>query len=218
MMRAMEIPQVDTAYLDRTLLDREGRFHVMPAADLRAFELDHLRAWCFLNARYNLPTLELVEAVKSIIGSRSAIEIGAGMGDFGRALGIPMTDAYQQTTPEMQLYYKAFGQPPIHPPADVEKLDAIEAITKYKPQVVVAAWVTQLFQEGDSEAKIGSSIYGVDEGWVLDHCETYIFVGNEGTHKDKRILKKPHHTAYPYYVVSRSADPSKNVMWVWGKR
>jgi hypothetical protein len=211
------IPIVDTEYIDRFLLNCKRQYNVPGARSLKAFEHSHLQVWCHRRARYNLPTTELVEAVKGLIDSRSAIEIGAGMGDFGRALGIPMTDSHQQTLPEMQLYYAVAGQPAIHPPSDVEKLDAVGAVTKYKPRVVVASWVTQLYQDGDAPRKIGSSIYGVDEHWVLDHCETYIFVGNTGVHKDKRILTRPHQETRPYYLVSRGRDQAANVLWVWNR-
>lgn len=139
------------------------------------------------------------------------------MGDLGSLLGIPMTDSYSQTTPEMRMYYASLGQPIISPPPSVEKLDALEAVKKYKPEVVVAAWVTQLFQDGDTEEKIGSSVYGVDELRILDCCQTYIFIGNAQVHKDKRILKKPHETHKAYYLLSRSLHAQENVIWVWSK-
>jgi hypothetical protein len=94
----------------------------------------------------------------------------------------------------------------------------MEAIKKYRPKVVVAAWVTQLYQDGDTPKKIGSSIHGVDEAWVLDNVETYIFVGNEHVHKDKRILSRPYREIRnPHYVVSRAFDQTQNVIWIWGK-
>ena len=138
------------------------------------------------------------------------------MGDLGACLGIPMTDSYCQTTPEMRLYYASLGQPIISPPSTVEKLDAVTAVEKYKPPVVVASWVTQLFRDGDSEAQIGSSVVGADEEWIVDHCETYIFVGNEEVHKHKRILKRDHREFKSWAWMSRAFDPSKNVIWVWG--
>ena len=215
---AKPLPQVDTAYLDRMLLNREGKFHLMPAADVKRLDHEHLQVWCHRRTRYNIPTVELVEFVKRGIDGRTALEIGAGMGDFGRHLGIPMTDSHMQTLPEMQALMAQMGQPPLCPPEEVEKLDGVEAVTKYKPQVVVAAWVTQLYQEGDDVKQVGSCIGGVDEEWLLDHCETLIFVGNEHTHRDKRILRHPHATLKPWYLVSRAFDQSKNVIWIWGKQ
>ncbi len=216
-MRAQQIPDVDTTYLDRFFLDREGKYHLPAAADAKRFDHTHVQTWCHRRTRYNLPTIELVELVKERIAGRSAIEVGAGMGDFGRHLGIPMTDSYMQTTPEIQALMRSMGQPALSPPPEVEQLDALQAIQKHKPQVVVAAWVTQLFQQGDQEAKIGSSIRGVDEGWLLDHCDTYIFVGNEEVHGDKRIMRHPHITLKPWHLLSRGFDQTKNAVWIWGK-
>ena len=217
MMQARHLDPVDTTYLNRVLFNGRGQFHCLPAEDLKRYDPQHLQAWCHTRARYNLPTQELVEFVKTVIGSRSAIEIGSGMGDFGRALGIPMTDSYEQTTPESQLYYSMLGQPTIHPPPGVERLNAVEAIKRHRPQVVVAAWVTQLYQDGDTPKKIGSSVHGVDEGWVLDNVETYIFVGNARVHRDKRILSRPHREMRPSFVVSRAFDQAENVIWIWNR-
>jgi hypothetical protein len=214
-MQAKILDPVDTTYLDRVFLDSRGEYRVPPCAELLRENHDHIQAWCHHNARYNLPTQELVEFVKGIIGSRSAIEIGSGMGDFGRALGIPMTDSYQQTMPEVRLYYAMIGQPIISPPPKVERLNAMEAIKKYKPQVVVASWVTQLYQNGDTPKNIGSNIHGIDEMWLLDNVETYIHVGNERVHKDKRILAREHRELHLPFVVSRAFDQDKNVVWIW---
>jgi hypothetical protein len=216
-MQAKVLQDTDVSYLDRVLLKRDGSFAALPASTVKAYPHEHVQIWCHKKARYNIPTEEQILFLKTEIGERSAIEIGAGMGDLGGLLGIPMTDSYIQTTVEMQLYYKSLGQPTITPPPTVEKLDAVQAITKYKPQVVVASWVTQLYRDGDSENNVGACISGVDEEWTLDHCDTYIFIGNEAVHKDKRILKHLHRTCKPHWLVSRAYDQSKNVIWIWGK-
>ena len=70
----------------------------------------------------------------------------------------------------MRLYYAAFNQPVIEPPSYVEKMDANMAVAAHKPQAVVGAFVTQKFQEGDTEAKIGSSMYGPNELQIVDKC------------------------------------------------
>jgi hypothetical protein len=217
MLSYREVPRVDISHLDRFFFDSEGKFQARSAKDVRLFDNDELRTWCHLRSRYNIPTSEQVDTLKNTIGNRSALEIGAGMGDLGALLGIRMTDSYNQTLPEVKAYYDLLGQPTISPPSSVEKIDAVEAIKKYKPQVVIAAWVTQLFQEGDTEARIGSSVYGVDEGWLLDHCEAYVFVGNHNVHKYKRINTRRHATYDSWNLVSRALDPKKNFIAVWGK-
>ncbi len=79
---------------------------------------------------------------------------------------------------------------------------------KYKPDVVVGCWVTQLYQPGDEgpPKKIGSSVYGIDEFDLLDHCQTYLFAGNRLVHGDKRILKREH---------EEHELPAQNVVYVW---
>lgn len=52
--------------------------------------------------------------------------------------------------------------------------------------------------------KIGSSVYGVDELAMLPKIETYINIGNDVTHGDKRILKFPHETfRFPWLITRR---------------
>ena len=103
------------------------------------------------------------------------------------------------------------GQKPIFPPEDVKKFEASEAVGYYKPQVVLGSYITQKFQEGDSEAKIGSSLYGVDELSIMPQIETYIAVGNTKTHGDKRLLKKYPHEVYRFpWIYTRSLQPELN--------
>src|SRR5271170_675184 len=64
-----------------------------------------LKLFCHATGRYGLPTIELVEYLKELIGGRSAIEIGAGNGDLGRHLGIPMTDSRLQEDPVIRERY-----------------------------------------------------------------------------------------------------------------
>jgi hypothetical protein len=91
--------------LDEAWLDSDGRVRALPAA---AFDVDPYDrfVWCAARARYGLPTVELVERLREMIGGRRALEVGAGQGDLGRLLGIPMTDSAQQTTAEMRAYYQ----------------------------------------------------------------------------------------------------------------
>jgi hypothetical protein len=77
--------------------------------------------------------------------------------------------------------------------------------------------VTQLYQPGDEgPPKVGSSIYGVDEFDVLEHCKMYICIGNRDVHGDKRILQRPHvELQGEPGLVSRGFDQSKNLIYVW---
>ena len=137
---------------------------------------------------YQLPTWELIDWLKEAIGRRMAIEICAGRSCLGRPLGIPMSDSYLHLHPDMQRMYQMLKQTPTQPPDDVERLTANEAVRKYKPQVVIGAWVTQLGTEGLDQ----TNPCGTDEEAILDTGCIYIHIGNVGAHGKKRILNRPH--------------------------
>ena len=82
---------------------------------------------------YLLPTIELVERLKRAIDGRRAIEIGSGNGVLAEALGIQGTDNFMQEMPKYKALYAAQGQPTIKYGKNVENLDALAAIKKYKP-------------------------------------------------------------------------------------
>lgn len=217
MQQALSLPKVDIGPLDALLLDDQGHGRAPRAVDLLAFPPERIQVWAHLRARYGIPTAELLVCLRTILGARRAIEIGAGMGDLGRLLGIPRTDSYSQTSPELRALYAGMGQPVIEPPSDVERLDALAAIAKHKPEVVVASWVTQLYLPGDEKPpKIGSSVLGVDELTLLREVTTYVFVGNREVHGDKRALRKPHAEYQGDVLVSRAFTPRENVLYVWG--
>jgi hypothetical protein len=65
--------------LDAALLLPNGRLRLMPTAELLAFGLSRLQAWCVLRARYQRVTRELVQWLSDRIAGRTELEIGAGM-------------------------------------------------------------------------------------------------------------------------------------------
>jgi hypothetical protein len=174
-----------------------------------------LLLWAVKNAVYVFPTTELIVWLKDKIAGRKAIEICAGHGSIGRALDIISTDSFMQTMPEVQAYYRLINAPTTNPPSDVYRFEANEAVDTLKPKVVVGGYVTQLYQEGDAEG-IGSSIYGVNELDLVSKIQTYIMIGNEKTHGDKRIFGKYPHEKYKFdWLVTRSIDPSLNCIYIW---
>jgi hypothetical protein len=207
--------EAEVTTIGATLLDELGRVRALPVAQLRGFDQEALLVWCYRNARYGLPTTELVAWIKARIGDRSAIEIGAGMGDLGAAIGIPTTDSAAQDTPELRYYYSTLGQRAIVPPTHVERISGNAAIATYRPKVVVASWVTQRFLPGDTERGIGAFYEGVDEITLLEHVDTYIFLGNKKVHGDKRILARPHEEHALPFLASRATAPELDVVWVW---
>ena len=209
------IPNEDTSYMDEVLLDHDERVRMLPASEYAKFPKHHIQLWCVRNARYGLPTTELVEWLKSEIGGRSAIEVGAGNGDLGRLLGIPMSDNYCQRLPQVIAYYKAIRQEPTNPPKDVAFADAVAAVKAIAPSVVVGSWITHKF---NGDPQLGGNDYGPAEEEMLDHVSTYIHVGNEGVHGMKPLLARPHRSLKFPWIVSRASDQSKNIIYVWDRK
>lgn len=211
------LQNVETDYIDRILLDEHGRLRALFAASVfAALPPGHLRVWCHQRARYGLPTMELVQWLRDRIAGREVIEIGSGNGDLGYLAGIRETDSYIQQTPELRLYYGLTGQPPTNPPATVRKIDALQAIAKFKPRVVVASWFTRKFEAGqDREGEAQANIYGVREEEIVAQVETYIHIGQESVHAQKTIRALPHETIKLSGLLSRTADQGTNMIQVW---
>lgn len=203
---------------DNGLLRPSDRMRIMPASWWHKFPVDVVRTWANVRGRYVIPTEELITWLKRRVNERKCLEIGAGFGDVGRALGIHMTDSAMQMRPEMRLFYRSIGQLPIDPPGDVGRIDGNCAVAEHRPAVVVACFVTQAFEEGDTEADIGSSVYGVDEANIVEQVAEYIHVGNDSVHGSQRIRSLPHSTIRPPWLITRAKDPSKNSIRMWAKK
>lgn len=214
MLNSSEVDAI-AAKLDPLLLDGD-RIKLLPASFYDQFEWMDLRIWCQARAFYTIPTVELIDWLKAQIGDRSAIEVAAGNSSIGFHLGIRASDSYHQHLPEMLLYYAAHGQPVTNPSPEVEKLEAVEAVEKYKPQVVIASWLTQKYQAGDESKGVNSSIYGAKESEILDRVETYIHVGSKSSHGDKRILQYPHEEVILPGLITRGAGQS--IIYVWSSK
>jgi len=194
------------------LLDANGHLQPRPCAEYDALSYEDLRLFCHWNARYLLVTTELVVWLKALIGDRSALEIGAGCGDLGRAVGIKMTDSYQQTWPDVKKYYDLTKQPIIKYGADVQERDANSAVKKWTPDVVVGAWVTHWIDPHLPPPEGGGNMYGIKEDEILKHCKYYVLIGAEGIHKYKKIMALPHKVMDAPFVRSRRTD---NRIWIW---
>lgn len=205
--------------MDAELLDGEGRLQAVPASVYAAYSQPEIALWAVQRAAYYLPTVEAVTFIReALLGPLDRVlEIGAGSGAFGRALGVRMTDSYQQERPEIAVMYRLLQQPVIRYGRDVEKLDAHAAIEKYHPEVVVAAWVTN--RKDDASGVTIGNPDGVWEEHVIgaSSVRRYVFVGHEQVHQHKPILKFPHETLVVPGLYSRSMQSGRNVVWVWDK-
>ena len=205
------LPGADIKPLDDLMYRSDGLLNIVPSKRLFEFPHTTLQTWCVKRGVYQFPTEELINWLYKQIAGRKAIEICAGNGVIGRALGIPITDSYMQTIPEIKAYYESLKQTVIEPPPDVLKFTANDAVRHFKPDVVIGAWVTQLYQKGDTDG----SVMGVDELEIIAHAK-YIHIGNDRSHGYKLSMRKSHEHHYFDWLVSRGQDQSKNHLGVWG--
>lgn len=210
----LEIDPAKLATLEEQVLNTSGRQRPVPASVYASQEPVTIAALCVKHGIYGLVTNELVEFIREFIKDRQAIEIGAGDGVLADALGIIATDNYQMEDPEIRAAYARMMQPITKYGPRVRKLDAEAAVKKYQPDVIVASWVTHKYKREEHER--GGNMYAPDELWLLDNCETLIFVGNTSTHAKHRLLKQPHLHFHEEWLYSRAVK-GKNFVGVWGK-
>jgi hypothetical protein len=205
----------DVSYLDKMLTDSEGKLLLLSSKIYDEIDRQALMLWCHKTARYCIPTIELIEWLSEEIRGRTAIEIGAGRGELGRHLGIPMTDNKMQDNELVRMAYKEMGQPTIPYGKKVEQMEAMEAVQAHQPRVVIGAWVTQY---GDASVP-KSSPFGVEEVTLISAIEKYIMIGNEREHSTKKALSIPHRVYKPKHwkLVSRSRYPDQDIIYVWGE-
>jgi hypothetical protein len=198
-----------------TFFDEQRKIRLLSAKEWDKIPWDTLRAFLHFTARYGLPTQELIAWLKEKIGNRSALEIGAGAGDLGYHLGIPMTDDHQQQdNPLVADYYKKMSQPPIVYGKDVEKIDALAAVEKYEPEVVIGCWITHYIDPDLPPPPGGGNIWGVREREIVQLAD-YILIGTPTVHRYKKIMDLPHKEINAPFA--RSRNPI-NKIWVWKKQ
>ncbi len=191
------------------------RIKLLPSSEWRKYRWNDFRAFCHVEARYGIHTFEQNLLLSEIVNGRKAIEIGAGSGDLGHYLNIPMTDSKQQERPEIKAAYEAMHQPIIKYPAEIDKMDALDAVVNYKPEVVIASWVTTY---APHEMPYGSNPFGIREDIILKMVDTFILIGNIDIHGDKPIMKYKHDEIYEEWIVSRAAKQQNNRIWVWNNK
>ena len=184
------IEDVKTTRLNRLLkLDSNNKLPLLHSSEITKYTKEEITVFCHHNAYYQLPTIELIEKLKTFVIDGKTIEIGSGSGNIGLHLGIPMTDSFQQEKPEYVEIYNKMGQPCVRYGKDVEKIDAINAIIKYKPEIVIGCWVTHKYDKKFHH--LGGNIDGINESLFKQlGVKKYIFVGNRNTHKSKIIFNK----------------------------
>lgn len=211
----MEISILSNSLSLPDLLEANGRLKLLPAESYDQISHDALRVWCNQNARYGLPTTELVAWLRERINGRKAIEIGAGSGDLAHYLGIAATDNRMQEWPEIRQHYAIMRQPVIKYPSEVHTLDAVEAVEFYHPEVVIASWVTEWIDPNLPPPESGGNVWGVKEDEILKRVCTYILIGNVKIHGQKKIMALPHEEYNLSFIRSRATSPELNRVWIW---
>jgi hypothetical protein len=197
-----------------------GVLKIMPTAFYRQFSQEVLFGFCARNGIYGLPTIELLDKLNALImeasPSRLAIEIGSGSGVLGKGLGIQCTDNHMQNDPSVQALYSAvYGHAVVKYGDHVAVIGGNEAVDHYRPEVVVASWVTHKYSVHEHHR--GGNMYGVDEALLLSKIKRYVFVGNLKTHENKPLLQVPHTIIRGDYILSKSMTPDQNVIIVWDR-
>ena len=208
----------ETATLDflskiTNYLDKEtGLPKILPAQEYKKLGNNGLPLFMISTCTYVLPTEELIDTLDDIIEPESnAIEICCGNGVIGRELNMPLTDSMiQQLDPEIKKEYLRNGNPPITYPKDVEQLEALEAVEKYKPDTVLACFGTHKWEPG---MKTGFQ-YGVDYKKLREKVNRIILVGNDRVHGENPIMKIRHKEIIRYGIISRTLNiPNKIYIW-----
>jgi len=216
-MKHMSVSPLELLLLDKVLLNEDGLPKILPAATYNNIPHELLQAWTNIRGIYQVITKEQVEWTKMKIADRSAIEICAGYGTLGRALQIPFTDVKLQEDESIASIYRKHKTFTINYPKDVIKMEAIEAIRHYRPQVVIGCFVTQW---GSHEMPLApSSPYGPKEWEFFDEgVETYINFGNKAPHFNKRLYAMPHEELWLPWLVTRCNYPNLNRVWIFNKK
>lgn len=183
---------------------------IRPYSYYKQFRPNEILELMIAKKMYVLPTDELCDFLDELVGDKSAIEIGAGMGYLGRELDIKMTDSYSKNNPEVikQSYY----DDTMNYPSDVECIEGISAIKKYRPHTVLSSFLV-------SEKLIDKkgTTFGVNTKEILKLCKRYIHIGNLDLHCNDPILEKLHSEIESPALITRLQDPEKDRLFIWEK-
>ena len=182
---------------NHTYNPKHGKFRLRSSSFYKQYSKDSIRLFLHQTALYALPTEELIDFLKGEIGDKSAIEVGCGTGFIAKELGVLATDLRIQEDPSVAMWYKMHGQPVIKYPDYVEKLEGVEAVKKYKPQVAFGCYIT------DGE----TNHVGIRDARIIPLVDKYIHIGDEHTHRDKLINKLPHERIRPEWLICRGKKP-----------
>ena len=202
---------VSTENIRKVVMDGQ-EMRILPASVWESFSWSEVRMLLHELGVYVVPTEELIDFLDKQIGDNSAIEICAGNGFIGRELDIPVTDSYQQQDDLATVqYYKMFGQPTIRYPKDVMKLEANDAVSRFRPHTVIACYATHKWRYDT----MSGNDKGVDFKRLMRRIHRLILVGNKEVHKDNPLMALPHEEIILPGLITRSARPDTNRVFIW---
>lgn len=184
-------------------------------------ELPHIwqALWANHNGIYSIPTDELVTFVRGKIGARSSHEIGSANSVLARYLkgsGMHCSDPRSQETTLIKALVNLTASNPPFTPSWVSHKNAKQVVEDYKPDVILAQWVTPggMKNSGDQS---GRNSYGPDYKDMLTKIEELIFVGNKDVHQEVMFgeLGEPDEQIEGDWILSRAFIPDRNAIWIW---
>lgn len=207
-----KIKPCDIKHIEEKVM-QNGELQIINASCYESLPENELSMFMWKHAIYALPTIELINFLKAEIGeAQNVLEIGSGNGALGKALNIKCTDSKLQDEPSIKLAYTIASQPTILYGSHVEKIDAEVAVKKYRPNIIIASWVTQRYCP---IKKIGNE-WGPNLNKIIKNCRKFIFIGNEATHGWFDIMNLPHKKIKVDGYISRASNPRNNYVYIWG--
>ena len=200
--------------LDTVLFDLQAnRIKLLPASVYSQIPSQELLIWMQHRQRYCLPTIELINWLKTRIADRPALEIGADHSDLAFYLGIrAIGDCHASFTSYPTVLSP--GQIPTRVFAsDVHRMDAIQAIYEFRPEIVIGAWIPDKFSDN-----FGSKFKHAPNEYQIVQNADYIHIGSEKSHSRSKMLEFPHEALSPPGLVSRtSVNPPDDIVHIWKK-
>lgn len=201
--------------IDTLLLDYvTKRVKLLPASAYESIARQDLQTWCHYRNRYVLPTVELVDWLKTRINGRRAIEIGAENSDLAYYLGIPAIGSYPGLHSIAYTTVLFPGQIPTRViMSDAHQIDIMQAIYELRPEVAIGAWIPDKFASNF----YGYHKYAPNDYQIIQNTE-YIHIGSEKLHSKLKIREFPHEVFKPVGLISRVAsNPPDDVIYIWKK-
>lgn len=202
-------------YLREHVVDEEEQLKLLPARFYAQQPPGRVALWGNMLGVWLFPTEELVSWLKRhVIRGRAAIEVGAGLGDLGRFLGIPATDSYRaKEDPEVVRRLLAARQtPPQIDPRHTERMDAGAAVAAYRPEVVIAAWSVQKLAAELRDTAAEGMPWGIDECALVEEAD-YCLIGHAKAHRGKRVFFLRYTEYNLPSVISRAPSRDGNRIW-----